>query len=101
MTIKSEKDEVAENAYKALEEALAIDFQESSPRGSLDPREGKVSDVANQSGKPAGKDTGRSEEIARALAPEPGPKSPSHKPANDQRPAANVKPVRNLDAPKS
>src|SRR5262249_46363955 len=80
-------------AYKALEDALEFNFHDKRPQGNLDPREGNVSDVANQSAKNAGK----SEEIARALAPEPGPKSPSHKPANDQRPTANVNVGRSLE----
>jgi hypothetical protein len=73
MATKRENDAAEENAYKALEDALAIDFEDDA-----------------QSGLEAAEAPTSKDEIARSLAPEQAPKSPQFKPANDQR--ANLQP---------
>ena len=67
MATKRENEAVEDNAYKALEDALAIDFQDGG-------KSGQGEDEARPS----------KEELARSLSPEPAPKSPQFRPANDQ-----------------
>ena len=55
MATKRDNEAVEENAYKALEDALAIDFQDDAETGADEPRVSK-------------------EEMARTLAPQQAPK---------------------------
>jgi hypothetical protein len=68
MATKRDNEAVEDNAYKALEDALAIDFQDG------DGKSARSEDAARPS----------REELARSLSPEAAPKSPQFKPANDQ-----------------
>ena len=68
MATKRENEAVEENAFKALEDALAIDFQD----------DGKTSASGEDGARPS------KEDLARSLSPEPAPKSPQFRPANDQ-----------------
>ena len=68
MATKRENDAADDNAYKALEDALAIDFQDGTNKP------GRDEDGARPS----------KEDLARSLSPEPAPKSPQFRPANDQ-----------------
>ena len=67
MATKRDNEAVEENAYQALEDALAIDFQDGGKSAARD-----------EDARPS------KEELARSLSPEPAPKSPQFRPANDQ-----------------